>query len=428
MADSPEKSKKPPLLPHITGATPEADSNNTSPINPAPQDDPQGSRNPSSNGNGNSAWLECWPPASAASIPDVQFDENDQDVARVGGSSTFSEGYFIGSPPVTQGVCDSELQHLKQQIIQLQEALYVGQAKMAEAEEQLAECYRAQEDERNRHAALEEFWRKTGEEAIADVHTADLEIIKREARLDERHEQLQKLQSDFEQLQTKLADDRDDFEDEKRDQALRRSRIAERELQLQDHEAEVQERARRLTDACTGMEAPPKLVDAIVATEELPHPRASFGALLGIVAAALVVIAATAATAAVSLDVPFRCVATSHQLDENQSAQPNVVVSLALEAETVHSMRWLPTEPMWLETLSSDMCPSEVLLPLEDAVGEECPPCPPCLEVKQAPNQTAMAPHNHFQALAPYKAQIPWRHLKVPAGMLVGLFAHWQIV
>ncbi|CAE8618659.1 unnamed protein product, partial [Polarella glacialis] len=80
------------------------------------------------------------------------------------------------------------------------------------------------EEERHRHTLLEDDWRQHGEELLALVHSADLELVKRDAVLGERESRNAELS-------------REDLEVDKQDLSARKLLIAEKELKLQDREA-----------------------------------------------------------------------------------------------------------------------------------------------------------------------------------------------
>merc|ERR1712062_462644 len=82
-------------------------------------------------------------------------------------NSCFSPGILSG------GVAsDSEVELLLKQL--------------AEVEESLKQERVAFEDERRRHRAIEEYWRRRDHEQIASVHAADCELIRRGAIVEER--------------------------------------------------------------------------------------------------------------------------------------------------------------------------------------------------------------------------------------------------
>merc|ERR1712232_771993 len=100
--------------------------------------------------------------------------------------------------------------------------------------------------------------------------------------------------------------------------------------------------------------------------------------------------------------------------------------------DTLHTSRWLPADTLWfekshpvLQSLLGDVCPSDVLKPqLEVAPREDR--LAPCTEPGLPSNQTALAPYN---PLPPRRQNaIIWKHLKVPAGVLVGLIGYFQLM
>ncbi|CAE8743082.1 unnamed protein product, partial [Polarella glacialis] len=86
------------------------------------------------------------------------------------------------------------------------------------------------EEERHRHTLLEDDWRQHGEELLALVHSADLELVKRDAVLGER-------ESRNAELSRRLSEQLEDLEVDKQDLSARKLLIAEKELKLQDREA-----------------------------------------------------------------------------------------------------------------------------------------------------------------------------------------------
>ncbi|CAE8588406.1 unnamed protein product [Polarella glacialis] len=86
------------------------------------------------------------------------------------------------------------------------------------------------EEERHRHTLLEDDWRQHGEELLALVHSADLELVKRDAVLGER-------ESRNSELSRRLSEQLEDLEFDKQDLSARKLLIAEKELKLQDREA-----------------------------------------------------------------------------------------------------------------------------------------------------------------------------------------------
>jgi len=99
--------------------------------------------------------------------------------------------------------------------------------------------------ERERHAALEVYWRKKSEELLGSMHAADMELIRRETLVKEREESLQSERDTTREEKSRLSEDREDHEAERRDMALRKSFLVEKELKLKDREQHLEEEKRR---------------------------------------------------------------------------------------------------------------------------------------------------------------------------------------
>jgi len=117
------------------------------------------------------------------------------------------------------------------------------QSKLADLEASFAELLAAKQEleeelsaEREQHAAVEAYWQRQGEELLSHVREADHELIRREGALAER-------EAAAEQLRRQVADDQENLKAEQEELYKKKLMNAEKELELQDREAALQEKA-----------------------------------------------------------------------------------------------------------------------------------------------------------------------------------------